>query len=136
MIQDILTRRIGEPLNAISITAILFGLIHISSYSQLLHNQFDLVLVILVGPVAGGILYGSMKALTDSTIPGIIAHSIFNAIAVLSADRAEGFLFGILIFVLSMVLLGIYTRFGDDDNIDEQNLELEIEENSDEENKW
>lgn len=124
VIQDILEKRLGETFNAISITAFLFGLNHVSSYSHTMSNPIDLVLSLFVGPISGGLLYGYMKSLTDSTIPGIIAHSMINASMILGINLVEGSLFGLSIFILVILLLAIYAKYCIGESPDEYTFEL------------
>jgi membrane protease YdiL (CAAX protease family) len=111
-IQEALTQRLGDYFNAVSITAVLFGLLHVPAYSHLLADSTELALVLIVGPTAAGLVFGYMKALTGSVVPGILTHSAYNTAVFLgSINMSESFLFGAVILALVGLALLIYSRF-------------------------
>lgn len=108
-----LTKVLGSHLDAIALTSILFGIIHIPSYSNHVSGDLANVIVICIAsPMAGGFLYGCMKALTGSTIPCITSHAAYNAVTVLGISNGFFSLFlGVSLLFLTGIALLAYGRF-------------------------
>jgi len=106
---------LGNRLNAITYTALLFGLNHFSSYGGLSSDTAMVALAAaLVYPTASGLLYGVMTSLSKSTVPAIIVHMSYNTWMILSDQGSFDALalpIGVLIAVMGLSVWWFFDVF-------------------------
>jgi membrane protease YdiL (CAAX protease family) len=73
--QPLLSRTLGVPAGVL-VTALFFGSLHASEYMQVWQYVAAVSVV--------GIVLGSLRAWTNSIIPGIVMHGCFNAVSVMA----------------------------------------------------
>jgi len=99
---------LGNRLNAVTFTALLFGLNHIPAYGGLSSDTAMVaVYSALLYPTVGGLLYGAMTSLSKSTVPAIIMHISYNTWMILSAQGSFDILalpIGALIAVIGLAI--------------------------------
>jgi membrane protease YdiL (CAAX protease family) len=73
--QPLLSRTLGVPAGVL-VTSVFFGWLHASEYSQVWQYVAAVSVV--------GIVLGSVRARTNSIIPGIVMHGCFNAVSIMA----------------------------------------------------
>lgn len=88
LLQDKLAKALGSNTGSIILTAFLFGMGHFWSYRLLYSSNLPLLLgIIIVSPMAAGVLFVSIKSFSGSTILSILLHFFYNATNVFYGNR-------------------------------------------------
>jgi membrane protease YdiL (CAAX protease family) len=107
LIQDNILKRTGNVYTSISLTAIVFGIYHVS-VNFLNKDEILLGFLIAFGIQTGaGLLFGAVRELTDSLIPSMILHTAANMVglSVITAIPINLFIVGL---GPALILGGLY----------------------------